>query len=189
MSVVKSGKAQNEHIMSAPPPKADIDRRDRHVRFVPKADSCSAANPHSYSITSMAHARSAAALADREAGSTSGDLQGIGDLFTALRRQGLIADELVLQLTTFLRSLDLLLELIVVTLTPRALTANQVRHGGKQGTDNSELSRIHCSAWPALTALPRSLRPKVNYLFNVEMICRLRRTGRAQLAADRSPSF
>ena len=39
--------------------------------------------------------------------------------------QGLIADELVLQLTTFLRSLDLFLELMV--LTPGALTANQVR--------------------------------------------------------------
>src|SRR6516225_3616509 len=96
VSVVKSGKAQNEHIMSAPPPKADIDRRDRHVRFVPKADSCSAANPHSYSITSMAHARSAVALADREAGITSGDLQGIGDLFTVLRHQGLIAGRSVL---------------------------------------------------------------------------------------------
>jgi hypothetical protein len=141
--------------MSALPPKADIERHDRHVRFGPKAQTRIV-----ISITSTAHARSAAALADREAGSTSSDLQGIGDLFTALRRQGLIADELVLQLTTFLRSLDLLLELIVVTLTPRALTANQVRHGGKQGTDNSELSRIHCSAWPALTALPRSLRPK-----------------------------
>src|SRR5215468_8631678 len=93
-----------------------------------------------------------------EPGGTSVSTHGLGYLFTALRRQGLIADELVLQLTTFLRSLDLFLELIV--LTPRALTANQVRHGGKQGTDNSELSRIHCSAWPALTALPRSLRPK-----------------------------
>jgi hypothetical protein len=72
--------------------------------------------------------------------------------------KGLIADKLVLQLTTFLRSLDLLLELIV--LTPRALTANQVRHGGKQSTDNSELSRIHFNAWPALTSLLRSLRPK-----------------------------
>ena len=30
--------------MSALPPKADIVERDRHVRFVPKADSCSAAN-------------------------------------------------------------------------------------------------------------------------------------------------
>ena len=29
--------------MSALPPKADIVERDRHVRFVPKADSCSAA--------------------------------------------------------------------------------------------------------------------------------------------------
>jgi hypothetical protein len=100
----------------------------------------------------------AAASVDREPGNTSGYLQDIGDLFTALRRQGLIAHELVLQLTTFLRSLDLLLELIV--LTPRALTANQVRHGGKQGTDNSERSRIHFSAWPALTSLLRSLRPK-----------------------------
>lgn len=78
--------------------------------------------------------------------------------FTALRRQGLIADELVLQLATFLRSFDLFLELSVWT--PRALTTNQVRHGGKQGTDNSELSRIHSSAWPASTSLLRSLRPK-----------------------------
>ena len=115
-----------------------------------------------------------------ESSGTPASTHGLGYLFTALRCQGLTADEFVLQLTTFLRSLDLLLELIVVTLTPRALTANQVRHGGKQGTDNSELSRIHCSVWPALTALPRSLRPKVNYLFNVEMICRLRRTGRSQ---------
>ena len=30
--------------MSALPPKADIDRRDGHVRLVPKADICSAAN-------------------------------------------------------------------------------------------------------------------------------------------------
>jgi hypothetical protein len=77
---------------------------------------------------------SAVASVDREPGSTSGSLKGVGDLFTALRRQGLIADELVLQLATFLRSLDLFLELIV--LTPRTLTAYQVRHGGKQGTDN-----------------------------------------------------
>ena len=81
----------------------------------------------------------------------------IGDLFTALRPQGLIADELVLQLATFLRSLDLFLELIV--LTPGTLTANQVRHGGKQGTDNPELSRIHSGACPVLTSLPH-LRPK-----------------------------
>jgi hypothetical protein len=31
----------------------------------------------------------------------------VGDLFTALRRHSLIADELVLQVPTFLRSLDL----------------------------------------------------------------------------------
>src|SRR5215510_15629883 len=70
------------------------------------------------------------------------------------RRQRLIADELVLQLATFLRSLDLFLELIVVT--PRTLTANQVRHGGKQGTDHPEHSRIHWSTCPALTSLPRN---------------------------------
>src|SRR5262245_62810013 len=93
-----------------------------------------------------------------EPGSTSGSLHGVGDLFTALRRQGLIADELVLQLTTFLSSLDLFLELIV--LAPRTFTANQVRHGGKQGTDRRELSRIHFSACLALTSLLRSLRPK-----------------------------
>jgi hypothetical protein len=78
-----------------------------------------------------------------EPGGTSVSTHGLGYLFTALRRQGLIADELVLQLTTFLRSLDLFLELIV--LTTSALTANQVRHGGKQGTDNPELSCIHSS--------------------------------------------
>jgi hypothetical protein len=93
-----------------------------------------------------------------EPGSTSGSLHGVGDLFTALRRQGLIADELVLQLATFPRSHDLFLELRVRT--PRTLTANQVRQGGKQGTDRRELSRIHFSACLALTSLLRSLRPK-----------------------------
>jgi hypothetical protein len=88
-----------------------------------------------------------------EPGGTSAPIHGLGYLFSALRRQGLIADELVLQLTTFLRSPDLFLELIV--LTPRTLTANQVRHGGKQGTDNPELSRIHSSACPILTSLQR----------------------------------
>jgi hypothetical protein len=79
-----------------------------------------------------------------ERGGTSVSTHGLGYLFTALRRQGLIADEPVLQLTTFLRSLDLFLELIV--LTPGALTASQVRRDGKQGTDNPELSRIHSGA-------------------------------------------
>jgi hypothetical protein len=50
-----------------------------------------------------------------EPGGTSGSTHGLRYLFTALRRQGLIADELVLQLTTFLRSLDLFLDLIVLT--------------------------------------------------------------------------
>jgi hypothetical protein len=90
-------------------------------------------------------------ISGREPGSTSGSRHSVGDLFTALRRQGLIADELVLQLATFLRSLDLFLELIV--LTPGTLTANQVRHGGKQGTDNPELSCIH-SSLPSIDFTP-----------------------------------
>src|SRR5262249_18582112 len=97
--------------------------------------------------------------ASRKPGSTSGSLHGLGDLFSALRHQRLISDKLVLQTTTFLRSLDLFLELIVV-LTPRTLTANQVRHGGKQDTDDPELSRIHSSICPSLTSLLRRLRTK-----------------------------
>ena len=45
-----------------------------------------------------------------EPGGTSGSIHGLGYLFSALRREGLIADELVLQLATFLRSLDLFLD-------------------------------------------------------------------------------
>src|SRR5258707_15364234 len=84
------------------------------------------------------------ASTDGKARSTSGSIQGLGYLLTALRRQGLIPDELVLQLATFLRSHDLFLELRVRT--PQTLTANQVRRGGKQGTDGRERSRIHFSA-------------------------------------------
>jgi hypothetical protein len=84
-----------------------------------------------------------------EPGGTSGSIHGLGYLFSALRRDGLIADELVLQLATFLRSLDLFLELTVRTV-PRTLTTNQVRRGGKQGTDDTELSRIHFP-YPAST--------------------------------------
>jgi hypothetical protein len=89
---------------------------------------------------------------------TSVSIHGLGYLLTALRRQGLIPDELVLQVATFLRSHDLFLELRVRT--PRTLTANQVRQGGKQGADGRERSRIHFSACPALISLLRSLRPK-----------------------------
>src|SRR3954462_4788131 len=97
-----------------------------------------------------------------EPGGTSRSTHGLGYLFTAFRRQGLIADELVLQLTTFLRSLDLFLELIV--LIPGTLTANQVRRGGKQGTDNPELSPIHSSA--CLVLAPRETSGlKINYFF------------------------
>jgi hypothetical protein len=73
-----------------------------------------------------------------EPGGTSASIHGLGYLFSALRREGLIADELVLQLTTFLGSLDLFLELTVRTV-PRTLTTNQVQCGGKQGTDGPEL--------------------------------------------------
>ena len=72
-------------------------------------------------------------------------------------RQGLIPDEPVLQLATFLRSHDLFLELRVRT--PRTLTANQARQGDKQGTDGRGRSRIHFRCL-ALTSLLRSLRPK-----------------------------
>jgi hypothetical protein len=81
-------------------------------------------------------------------------IHGLGYLFSALRREGLIADELVLQPATFLRSLDLFLELTVRTV-PRTLTTNQVRRGGKQGTDGPELSRIHSTTQhPAITRNP-----------------------------------
>jgi hypothetical protein len=86
-----------------------------------------------------------------ESSGTSGSIQGLDYLFSALRREGLIADELVLQLATFLRSLDLFLELTVRAL-PRTLTTNQVRRGSKQGTDGPEFSRIHSST----TVRPKS---------------------------------
>ena len=76
-----------------------------------------------------------------ENGGTSAPIHGLGYLFSALRREGLIADELLLQLATFLGSLDLFLELTV----PRTLTTYQVLCGGKQGTDGPELSRMHSS--------------------------------------------
>jgi hypothetical protein len=98
---------------------------------------------------------------------TSVSIHGLRYLLTALRRQGLIPDEPVLQLATFLRSHDLFLELRVRT--PRTLTANQARQGGKQGTDGRGRSRIHFRCL-ALTSLLRSLGPKINYLFNVEII-------------------
>jgi hypothetical protein len=74
-----------------------------------------------------------------KSGGTPGSIHGLGYLFSALRREGLIADELVLQLATFLRSLDLFLELTVRTV-PRTLTANQVQRGGKQGTDGPKIA-------------------------------------------------
>jgi hypothetical protein len=103
-------------------------------------------------------ARRNTGISGREPGSTSGSRHGVDDLFTALRSQGLIADELVLQPATFLRSLDLFLELIV--LAPRALTANQMGHGGKQRTDNPEHSRIHSSTCSIDFHCRGAFRPK-----------------------------
>ena len=92
-----------------------------------------------------------------EPGGTSASIHGLGYLFSALRREGLIADELVLQLTTFLRSLDLFLELIV--LTTSTLTANQVGMAASKAHIIPS-SRAFIPACPVLTSLPRSLRPK-----------------------------
>jgi hypothetical protein len=50
-----------------------------------------------------------------ELGGKSGSIHRLGYLFSTLSREGLIADELVLQLATFLRSLDLFLELLMST--------------------------------------------------------------------------
>ena len=88
---------------------------------------------------------------------TSVSIHGFGYLLTALRRQRLIPDELVLQLATFLHSHDLFLELRART--PRTLTANQAR-GGKQGTDGRERSRIHfrCLALNFTAAEPPAQR-------------------------------
>src|SRR5262245_12049043 len=91
-----------------------------------------------------------------EPGGTSVSAHGLGYLFTALRGQGLITDKLVLQLTTFLRSLDLFLELIV--LTPGTLTASQVRRDSKQRTHNPELSLIHSGACLPLSVAGADLR-------------------------------
>src|SRR5262245_10553778 len=87
---------------------------------------------------------------------TSVSIHGLGYLLTALRRHGLIPDELVLQLATFLRSHDLFLELRVRT--PRTLTANQARQGGKQGTDGRKRSRIHFRCLASLSAEPPAQR-------------------------------
>jgi hypothetical protein len=101
-------------------------------------------------------ARRNTGISGREPGSTPGSRHDIGDLFTALRRQGLMADELVLQLTTFLRSLDLFLELIVL----RALS--QPTRFGMAASKAHVIpsSRALIPACPVLTSLPRSLRPK-----------------------------
>jgi hypothetical protein len=60
-----------------------------------------------------------------ESSGTSGWTHGLGYLCSALRREGLIAHELILQLSTFLRSRDLFLELRARTFLLRSrLTTN-----------------------------------------------------------------
>jgi hypothetical protein len=80
-----------------------------------------------------------------ESGGTSGWIHDLGYLCSAFRRGGLIPNELSLQLSTFLRSLDLFLELRTRTFLRSRLTTNQPRCDGKQGTDGPELSRFHSS--------------------------------------------
>ena len=79
-----------------------------------------------------------------KSGGTSRWSHGFGYLFGAFRRDGLISDQLSLQLPTFFRSLDLFLKLRVRTV-PHSLTTNQPRDGGKQDKHAPELSRFHSS--------------------------------------------
>jgi hypothetical protein len=79
-----------------------------------------------------------------ESGGTSRWSHGLGYLFSALRRDGLIPDKLSLNLSALLRSLNLFLKLRVWT-DPHSLTTNQPRHGGKQDKHGPELSRFHSS--------------------------------------------
>ena len=79
-----------------------------------------------------------------ESGGTSRWNHGLCYLFSALGRDGLIPDELSLQLSTFLRSLDLFFKLRIRTI-PHSLTTHQPRHGGKQDKHGPELSRAHSS--------------------------------------------
>jgi hypothetical protein len=57
----------------------------------------------------------------------------LGYLFSALRLEGLIADELVLQLATFLRSLDLFLELTVRTVNSHGHSGSAWAQAGRRG--------------------------------------------------------
>ena len=76
-----------------------------------------------------------------ESGGTSHWSHGLGYLFSALRRDGVIPDKLSLNLSALLRSLNLFLKLRVWAV-PHSLTT---RHGGKQDKHGPELSRFHSS--------------------------------------------
>jgi hypothetical protein len=79
-----------------------------------------------------------------ESGGTSHWSHGLGYLFSALRRDGLIPYKLSLNLSTLLRSLNLFLKLRIWTV-PHSLTTYQPRHSGKQDKHGPELSRFHSS--------------------------------------------
>jgi len=61
-----------------------------------------------------------------EPGGTSGSIHGLGYLFSALSREESIADELVLQLATFLRSLDVGRVTGGKSLGPRAVIPHEI---------------------------------------------------------------
>src|SRR4051812_36256024 len=69
----------------------------------------------------------------RQPSGTSGWIHSLGYLCSALRRDGLTADELILQLSTFLRSGELFLKLRTRTLRRMRsrLAADQPRRGGE----------------------------------------------------------
>jgi hypothetical protein len=80
-----------------------------------------------------------------ESGGASGWIHARSYLFGALRRDGLIADELVLQRSTFLGSLDLFLELRARALPRSRLARDEPRRGSHQRTNGHELSHFHSS--------------------------------------------
>jgi hypothetical protein len=75
---------------------------------------------------------------------TRASSHSFGYICSALRREGLAAEELILKASTFLRSLNLFLELRSWTV-PRSLAADQPGRSGEQGTDGPELSEFHPS--------------------------------------------
>jgi hypothetical protein len=75
---------------------------------------------------------------------TRASSHSFGYICSALRREGLAADKVILKASTFLRSLNLFLELRIWTV-PRSLAADQPGRTGEQGTDGPELSEFQPS--------------------------------------------